>query len=136
MNALTAEVEAIRGDEFFCIVHLMANDVKLKLLKTELPDWIAEGDKVECRIQEASVSICKGAKDGDVSIENRIDAEVKSVLKGEVLSELTFMTGCGDLKSLITTDACERMEMCEGENVTLLLKAVDIKIHPLMQPLV
>lgn len=35
------------------------------------------------------------------------------------------------MNSLITTDAFERMHLCEGCEVTLLLKAVDIKLTPL-----
>jgi molybdopterin-binding protein len=132
MNALRAQVETIQSDDFFNIVELNINSVKLKLLKTDLPPWMDIGDTVECQIQEASISVCKGAKEGNVSIENRIDGVVKSILKGEVLCELTLETPCGEIKSLITSDACERMGMCRDEPVTLLLKAVDIKLHPVL----
>jgi molybdopterin-binding protein len=132
MNALRAQVETIQGDDFFNIVELNINSVKLKLLKTEIPPWMDIGDTVECQIQEASISVCKGAKEGNVSIENHIDGVITNILKGEVLCELTLETLCGNIKSLITSDACERMSMSLGEKVTLLLKAVDIKLHPVL----
>lgn len=133
MNAIRAKVEGIRSDPYFTIVSLGINgETRLRTLKTEVPAWLGVGDTVECHIQEASLSICKGRHDGDVSIENRIEGRVSEILKGDVLSELTFETPCGSLKSLVTTDACERMAMETGEDVTLLLKAVDIKLHPVL----
>jgi len=132
MNALKAQVETIQGDTIFNIVGLNINNVRLKLLRTEIPPWMDIGDTVECQIQEASISVCKGAEEGNVSIENHIDGVVKNILKGDVLCELTLDTLCGEIKSLITSDACERMGMCLGEEVTLLLKAVDIKLHPVL----
>ncbi len=90
------------------------------------------GDEVECRIQEAAISICKGAKEGSVSIENHLIGELQHFRKGLVLSEVSVDTPCGIMNSLITTDAFERMELCEGCAVTLLLKAVDIKLLPVL----
>jgi molybdate transport system regulatory protein len=133
MNQIQAKVEGIKSDAFFNIVHLGVNcEARLKLLKTELPQWLGVGDTVECHIAEAALSICKGDHNSDVSIENRIDATVKGVQKGDVLSEVRFDTQCGELKSLITTDAYERMEIENGEHVVLLLKAVDIKLAPIL----
>lgn len=133
MNQLQAKVEGINSDRFFNIVSLGINgDTRLKLLRTELPEWLGVGDTVECHIAEAALSICKGDHNSDVSIENRIDAKVKSVLRGDVLSEVAFESQCGELKSLITTDAYERMAIESGEEVVLLLKAVDIKLNPIL----
>ena len=132
MNTLKAIVEEIKSDEFFSCITVRANDTELKLLKTEAPKWLRVGDEVECRVQEASIAICKGAKEGSVSIENHLSGELQHFRKGTVLSEVSVETPCGKLNSLITTDAFERMELCEGCNVTLLLKAVDIKLMPLI----
>lgn len=132
MNTFTAKVEDIRCDEFFSCITVMANDTHLKLLKTETPKWLRIGDEVECRVQEAAIAICKGAKEGSVSIENHLSGELQHFRKGVVLSEVSVDTPCGKLNSLITTDAFERMELCEGCEVTLLLKAVDISLLPLM----
>lgn len=132
MNTLKAIVEEIKSDEFFSCITVRANDTELKLLKTEAPKWLRVGDEVECRVQEASIAICKGAKEGSVSIENHLAGELQYFRKGTVLSEVSVETPCGKLNSLITTDAFERMELCEGCNVTLLLKAVDIKLMPVI----
>lgn len=132
MNTLKAIVEEIKSDEFFSCITVRANDTELKLLKTEAPKWLRVGDEVECRVQEASIAICKGAKEGSVSIENHLSGELQHFRKGTVLSEVSVETPCGKLNSLITTDAFERMELCEGCNVTLLLKAVDIKLMPVI----
>ena len=114
MNAFTAKVEEIRSDEFFSCITVRANDTHLKLLKTQTPQWLQVGDEVECRVQEAAIAICKGAKEGSVSIENHLRGELQHFRKGAVLSEVCVETPCGKLNSLITTDAFERMELCEG----------------------
>lgn len=132
MNTFSARVEDIKSDPFFSCITVRANDMELKLLKTEVPKWLHIGDEVECRVQEAAIAICKGAKEGSVSIENHLSGELQHFRKGLVLSEVSVNTPCGKLNSLITTDAFERMELCEGCNVTLLLKAVDIKLMPVL----
>jgi len=132
MNAMYARVEEIKSDEFFSCITIRVKDTLFKLLKTEAPKWLRIGDEVECRIQEAAISICKGAKEGSVSIENHLSGELQHFRKGLVLSEVSVDTPCGIMNSLITTDAFDRMELCEGCNVTLLLKAVDIKLLPVL----
>jgi len=130
MNALRAEVEAIKSDEYFNILSLNSNNVRLKLLEMELPKWVEVGDTVECQIKEASISVCKERGKHNVSIENQIDGCVTNILKGDILCELTLDTPCGTIKSLITSDACDRMEVKQDDEVTLLFKAVDIKMQP------
>lgn len=132
MNAMFAKVEEIKSDEFFSCITVRVQDKLFKLLKTEAPKWLRIGDEVECRIQEAAIAICKGAKEGSVSIENHLSGELQHFRKGLVLSEVSVETPCGIMNSLITTDAFERMELCEGCAVTLLLKAVDIKLLPVL----
>ncbi len=131
MNTFSARVESIKSDEFFSCITIRIKETMLKLLKTEPPKWLRIGDEVECRIQEAAIAICKGAKEGSVSIENHVDGKLQHFRRGEVLSEVSIQTPCGVMNSLITTDAFERMELCEGCEVTLLLKAVDIRLHPI-----
>lgn len=132
MNTFAARVEDIKSDQFFSCINVNVNGVDLKLLKTEVPKWLRIGDEVECRIQEAAIAICTGTKEGNVSIENHLVGELQHFRKGLVLSEVSVDTPCGMMNSLITTDAFERMHLCEGCEVTLLLKAVDIKLTPLL----
>jgi molybdopterin-binding protein len=132
MNAMVAHVEDIKSDEFFSCITVRINGIDLKLLKTQAPKWLRIGDEVECRIQEAAISLCTGSKEGSVSIENHLCGELQHFRKGLVLSEVSVDTPCGIMNSLITTDAFERMELCEGCAVTLLLKAVDIKLLPVL----
>lgn len=132
MNSFPAYVEEIKSDQFFSCITVRTKETVLKLLKTEAPKWLKIGDEVECRIQEAAISLCTGSKEGSVSIENHLSGELQHFRKGLVLSEVSVETPCGIMNSLITTDAFDRMELCEGCSVTLLLKAVDIKLLPVL----
>lgn len=130
MNTLTATVETIKSDEFFSCITVYKENTLLKLLKTKTPKWLRVGDEVECRIQEAAISLCTG--EGNVSIENHLLGQLHHFRKGVILSEVSVTTPCGILNSLITTDAFERMELCEGRKVTVLVKAVDITLLPII----
>jgi len=132
MNTFKAEVAKIDSQGEFYIIHVHVKRDLLKLLKLELPAWLSVDDKVECSIQEAAISICKGDDDDRVSIENRIEAEVVEFREGDLLSEVTLSTACGPVVSLITTQARKRMQIEKGNNVMLLLKAVDIKLDPIL----
>lgn len=132
MNTFTAHVKSIQNDEFFSCITVGVKETMFKLLKTEAPKWLRIGDEVQCNVQEAAIAICKGAKEGNVSIENHIAGELQHFRKGTVLSEVSVETPCGMMNSLITTEAFERMDLCEGCEVTLLLKAVDIKLLPVL----
>ncbi|MCK9374281.1 MAG: TOBE domain-containing protein [Sulfuricurvum sp.] len=132
MNNLTGSVESIHNDDFFSCITVKVKETRFKLLKTETPKWLSVGDDVECHIQEAAIAICKGAKEGNVSIENHISGELHHFRKGIVLSEVSVETPCGMMNSLITTEAFERMKLSAGCEVTLLLKAVDIKLFPVL----
>lgn len=130
MNAMQARIESIHSDDFFNIVQLSIQDHTIKLLKTKLPAWVEIGELVECQIQEAALAVCKGAHEGNVSIENRFEGTIVKFLEGDVLTEVTLDTPCGEVKSLISTEAKNRMGLQKGEDVTLLLKMVDVKIAP------
>jgi len=130
MNAMQARIDEIVSDDFFNIVKLTIQNFSIKLLKTKLPSWVEIGEIVECQIQEASLAVCKGAHEGNVSIENRFEGTIVKFLEGDVLTEVTLNTPCGEVKSLISTEAKKRMALQKGEEVTLLLKMVDVKIAP------
>lgn len=132
MNSFTAEVAKIDSQGDFYVLYVNVKTGLLKLLKLELPRWIDIGDKVKCSFPEASISICKGDDDDRVSIENRIEAKVDTFRDGELLSEVQLSTQCGPMVSLITTDARKRMDIEAGNDVMLLLKAVDIKLDPIL----
>lgn len=94
MNAIVAHVKDIKSDEFFSCITVRINGIDLKLLKTAVPKWLRIGDEVECRIQEAAIALCTGAKEGNVSIENHLNGELQHFRKGLVLSEVSVETPC------------------------------------------
>lgn len=134
MNKISARVEAIEETDIVTYIHVQIGDTPISLIKSKTPEWLGVGDKVYCTFQEAAVSVSKDCP-GKVSIENCLPATLKDVRKSDSLCELTFESGIGRVVSLITSQAYELLKLEEGCLATILLRALDIHIEPLLVPL-
>ncbi len=68
---------------------------------------------------------------GKVSIENTLPVTLQNVRKNNSLCELTLKSkDFGEIISLITTTAYDKLELREGCSATMLLRGTDIKIEP------
>ncbi len=63
-----------------------------------------------------------------ISTRNRIPGKVKSVARGSVVSEVLIETAVGQLTSIITTRSIEGMQLKEGDDVFVMIKATDAMI--------
>lgn len=58
---------------------------------------------------------------------NQIQAKVKSVKKGDVMSQVTFkVKGPAEMASVLTTDSLEDLELAPGTEVVLIVKAIHV----------
>ena len=73
---------------------------------------------------------------GKVSIENTLPVTLQCVRKNRSLCELTLKNSdFGEIISLITSSAYDKLELREGCSATMLLRGTDIKIEPMDDPL-
>ncbi len=63
-----------------------------------------------------------------ISIRNRIPGKVKSVRCDLVMSEVVVETAVGQLTSIITTRSIEGLQLMEGDDVFVMIKATDAMI--------
>lgn len=131
MNQLTAVVKAIEETDVVTYIHLGIGGATLSVIKSKTPEWLSVGDKVNCAFQEVSVSVSKECP-GKVSIENRLPATLKEIRQGASLCELTFESEVGEVVSLVTSRACELLELTKGCRATMLLRGVDISVEPVL----
>jgi molybdopterin-binding protein len=64
-----------------------------------------------------------------VSIRNRIEGTVTSILRGNVLTEVDAETLAGLVASVITTRAVDEMRLKVGDKVLLLVDATSVTIE-------
>ena len=131
MNIKSGTITSIAQDDFFNMITVDVDNGSLRIVDVKSPYAIAEGDKVNVKFQEISVSLSVCDKVGKViSVENSIPATYSGCRKGEIFSEVRMHTACGELVSLVSTPVFEEMKLETGARVTALLKGSDIKLEP------
>lgn len=132
MNRIAAVVKSIEDMEIVSYIMLDINDVKIRIIKSKVPEWLSVGDRVFITFKEMSACIGK-ACNGKVSIENKIPATPISIRANHSLCEVKFETQIGDIVSLITQHAFDELQLDIGSQVTILLRETDIHLEPCIQ---
>lgn len=131
MNQIEAIVKDIRKTDVITFVDVKCGEADLRLIKFKIPSWLSKGDTINCNFQEASVCVSKECP-GEVSIENRVPAQLQNVRKSDSLCELTFQSDIGKVISLITIDAYESLGLEVNCEAIMLLRGTDISIEPIL----
>ncbi len=134
MNKKEGRIEKIRKDQYFNMITVAVDDGQIDIVDVKSPYMIREGDPIAIKFNEIVVSLSKCDKIGKViSVENTIPSTITTCRKGEIFSEVRLDTACGEIVSLISTPVLEAMGLCEGDQVTALLKGSDIKLEPILE---
>jgi molybdopterin-binding protein len=64
-----------------------------------------------------------------ISTRNRIPGKVVSVTSDRVVSEVIVETAVGELASIITTRSVQNMQLKEGDDVVVMIKATGAMIE-------
>ena len=64
-----------------------------------------------------------------ISTRNRIPGKVVSVTSDRVVSEVIVETAVGELASIITTRSVQNMQLKEGDDVLVMIKATEAMIE-------
>jgi ABC-type molybdate transport system ATPase subunit len=135
MNQVIATVQNIEETDIVTYIHVNSGESAMYLIKSEKPKWLSVGDKVYCNFQEGSVCLSKDCP-GKVSIENTLPVTLQNVRRNNSLCELTLNNSdFGDIISLITANAYDKLDLQEGCKATMLLRGIDIKLEPLLEDL-
>ena len=135
MNQVIATVQNIEETDIVTYIHVNSGESAMYLIKSEKPKWLSVGDKVYCNFQEGAVCLSKDCP-GKVSIENMLPVTLQNVRRNNSLCELTLNNSdFGDIISLITANAYDKLDLQEGCKATMLLRGIDIKLEPLLEDL-
>ena len=135
MNKVMATVQNIEETDIVTYIHVNNGESAMYLIKSQKPKWLNVGDRVYCNFQEGSVCLSKDCP-GKVSIENTLPVTLQNIRKNGSLCELTLNNSdFGDIVSLITASAYEKLDLEEGCKATMLLRGIDIKLEPMFEDL-
>lgn len=127
MNEIVTTISQIDNIDNLNIVHFEFNNQKLKMMSLDLNENIAKGQKVVLSVKPSHIAIGKGVS-GLLSYSNQIKASIKEIEKGKLLSTVIAKSGELTLQSIITTNSTERMDLKEGDEIILFIKASDLSI--------
>jgi molybdate transport system regulatory protein len=128
MNQLKAKIIHIESNAHMSLVDLaVGNDVlSATLLETpEQVDYLQVGKQVILLFKETEVSLAKNLT-GLISLRNRLQAKVKHIERGEILSAVTLDYQSYSLVSVITTRGMDRLQLEVGDQVDALIKANEV----------
>jgi len=64
-----------------------------------------------------------------ISIRTRLPGTIEKITSDTVVSEVVIRTAAGIVTSIITTGSVERMNLKEGDNVFVVMKATSVSIE-------
>lgn len=130
MNRLRGRIAGIESSGHVSLVDIAVSGNMFSAILLETPEnspYLATGNEVTVLFRETEVSIAKELA-GRLSLRNRLQARVKSVRRGDVLSEIELDFAGQAIGSIITTRAVDRLELKAGDEVEALIKANEVSL--------
>jgi len=130
MNRLRGQISGIESNGHVSLVDVTVNDNTFACILLEAPDsspYLAVGNEVDVLFKETEVSLAKNLS-GLISLRNRIHGTVRTIRKGEILSEVVLDCGGYPVTSIITSRSIVRLDIKEGDEVEALIKANEVAL--------
>ncbi len=127
MSKLEAVITQIDTIENLNIVTFDFCGTHLQMMSLDLSEDMQVGKKVLLSIKPTSVAIGKNIS-GELSYSNQINAIIKSIEKGKLLSSIKLSVYETFLESIITTQSARDMNLNTGDEVIALINASDLSI--------
>jgi molybdopterin-binding protein len=130
MNTLHGEIVEILTAEEISLVRVKVDDFVFTSLVIDTPainSWLVKGHQVSLFFKETEVIIAKTLPLA-ISIQNRIECVVKSIKSGKLLCELNLVFNEWQIRSIITRNACEQLNLQENDKVIALIKTNEVSL--------
>jgi molybdopterin-binding protein len=130
MNALRGRIAAIQSEGHLSLVDVAVEGQLFTAILLETPQsapYLAAGVEVSLLFKETEVSLAKNLS-GLLSLRNRFQATVSSIVQGVIMSEVRLDYHGHRLSSIITTRAVERLGLAVGDAVEALVKANEMSL--------
>lgn len=130
MNVLKGIISEIQSYEGISLVKVKSNNNSFSSIVLDTPDtadYLRENRSVKIIFKETEVIIAKDLN-LSISIQNQIWCRIESIKKGVILSQIALSIGEESIQSIITTNACEQLDLKENENVMALIKTNEVSL--------
>ncbi len=131
MNSFHGNITHIEVSGSLSLVTVRVNnEISMKAIVIETPDtapYLSHGNEINVIFKETEVVI--GLENNlAVSLQNRIDGIITSIMKGDLISKVVLETSAGPLVSIISTEAISQLDLTEGLPVTAMIKLNEIML--------
>ena len=131
MNKLKGQIQNIQksGNLLMITVELLHGEkIKAIIIKSSEPSpHIEIGSTTNILFKETEVIIGTQKMQG-ISIENQLTGKVSKIDTGVLLSKIEIESSAGLIKSIISTEALEKLKIAITEEVTLFIKMNEIML--------
>ena len=132
MNTLNGTITAIQSHEGLSLVKAKSGNTIFTSIVLDTPETVSYlqlGHSVKIIFKETEVIISNDLNP-NISIQNRVLCSIQSIKKGVILSQINLLSGEISIKSIITTNACDQLELKENDTVMALIKTNEVSLSP------
>jgi len=130
VNKLRGRITGIESNDHVSLVDVDVYGDSFTATLLETPEdspYLQVGSEVIVLFKETEVSLAKGLS-GLISLRNRVNAIVKQVRSGVILSEVVLEYRGQTLSSIITTRSITRLDIKAGDEVEAMVKANEVTL--------
>ncbi|MBZ4035415.1 TOBE domain-containing protein [Flavobacterium sp. 17A] len=132
MNVLNGIITEIRSNEGISLVKVKSNTFTFSSIVLDTPEtvnYLVKDNVVQIIFKETEVIIAKDLNLA-ISIQNQIPCRIASLKKGIILSQINLVIQDSDqsIQSIITTNACEQLDLKENDKVLALIKTNEVSL--------
>ncbi|OXB01687.1 hypothetical protein B0A81_19800 [Flavobacterium plurextorum] len=130
MNILNGTISQIQSHEGISLVRVQSNDVTFSTIVLDTPetsDYLKVQNPVKIIFKETEVVISKDLNP-NISTQNKLLCRIESIHKGVILSQINLVHEQQVIKSIITRNACEELNLKENDTVLALIKTNEVSL--------
>ena len=130
MNILNGTISQIQSHEGISLVRVQSNDVTFSTIVLDTPetsDYLKLQNPVKIIFKETEVVISKDLNP-NISTQNKLLCRIESIHKGVILSQINLVHEQQIIKSIITRNACEELNLKENDTVLALIKTNEVSL--------
>lgn len=130
MNILNGIISQIQSHEGISLVRVQSNDVTFSTIVLDTPetsDYLKIENPVKIIFKETEVVISKDLNP-NISTQNKLLCRIESIQIGVILSQINLVYEQEVIKSIITRNACEELDLKENDTVLALIKTNEVSL--------
>ncbi len=135
MNILTGKISNIQSSEMLSLISIdVEGDIfsSLILEGVKTPCAYKNGDRVQILFKETEVGLAKNLS-GQISLRNRFVAKIQKIERGLILSKITLEYKGKFIRSIISTQSADQMQLKENDQVEWLVKSNEVSLSCLIK---